>query len=757
MAVSHTVAISVVYLASGAAIFLLGLTILRVGQGSAPTRATALMLFFAGIGPLLSATGIILEITIKEGSVVYRNMVQNFEYLWEFYFPSLMLFALSFPRESRLLRRVPFVGFLLFFPYLFHLAVMMFGDRMLDFVTHLYKVFPADKEFTLGSREVAVGGIDNVLTAFVKLLEKVHRNLFSIVNMVYAFTALYLLSRNLGRILNPRLTSQLRTVVIGLFVSVLSYSVTKFFSWSDPRLIPHDVGLAMVNFSLVMSGGTIAFAVIKQQFLGIRHVTRRAVLYGAVSFMVALIYLVVVRPVSDFFGQYSGAGKDAFETGFVILAIIAFQPALNRIEEIIELLVLKDRSTTTQRFKNLAGAVAGVTTLEELENVLRRGFDEILDTSGFALRLVTEGESAGRLVSVLEEIGEPVQIKDLSELEPVGEKTEKRRISKRKFRPGTKSKLSVLDEVLEEAPGIDEFDALVPVVKDRKCVGYICLGEKIYGVPYHSEELAHLSVLAAQIGSSLQNIRLLEENVERKLFEEELKIARKIQTQLLPGDPPFLSGFQLCALTVPSRYVGGDYYDFVVVEDSWLVIVVADVSGKGIPASILAATLQAAVRSNADSQADPCRMVSRLNRLLYQNTSAAEFATLFYCAVSLEDGKLKYTNAGHDFPYLINGSGVEPLGESGIVLGCVEDFPYEESACYIPQDGTLVIYTDGVTESESGPGDYFGEGRLQALLEKNAGGSAREICQAIIDGARSFGGGETQDDITVVVLKRTAD
>ena len=133
MAVSHTVAISIVYLASGAVIFLLGLTILRVGQGSAPTRATALMLFFAGLGPLLSATGIILEITIKEGSVVYRNMVENFEYLWEFYFPSSMLFALSFPRESRLIRRVPLVGFLFFFPYLFHLAMMMFGDRMLDF------------------------------------------------------------------------------------------------------------------------------------------------------------------------------------------------------------------------------------------------------------------------------------------------------------------------------------------------------------------------------------------------------------------------------------------------------------------------------------------------------------------------------------------------------------------------------------------------------------------------------------------------
>jgi sigma-B regulation protein RsbU (phosphoserine phosphatase) len=286
-------------------------------------------------------------------------------------------------------------------------------------------------------------------------------------------------------------------------------------------------------------------------------------------------------------------------------------------------------------------------------------------------------------------------------------------------------------------------------------VGYIGLGEKIYGVPYEPEELSHLSVLATQIAAALQNIRLLEENVERKLFEEELKIARKIQTQLLPGEPPNLRGFQLCAVTVPSRYVGGDYYDFVVVEDKWLVVAVADVSGKGIPASILTATLQAAVRSNADAQTDPETMMSRLNQLLFRNTSAAEFATLFYGVIDLTDGSVRYTNAGHDFPFLVNGGGAEPLCESGIVLGCLEEFAYRESVCRIPEDGTLVIYTDGVTDSESPSGEYFGDTRLRATLERHASGTAREICQAVINEVREFGSGENQDDITLVILKRS--
>jgi sigma-B regulation protein RsbU (phosphoserine phosphatase) len=211
----------------------------------------------------------------------------------------------------------------------------------------------------------------------------------------------------------------------------------------------------------------------------------------------------------------------------------------------------------------------------------------------------------------------------------------------------------------------------------------------------------------------------------------------------------------LCALTLPSRYVGGDYYDFVQIDDRKLALVVADVSGKGIPASILTATLQAAVRSNVDAQTDPGLMLTRLNGLLYQNTSASEFATLFYCVVDLEDATVRYANAGHDFPFVINGEGAEPLGESGIVLGCLSEYDYETNECRIPENGTLVLYTDGVTESESESGDYFGENRLRETLRRYSHRDADAICGGVINDVRAFVSSESQDDITLVVLKRT--
>jgi serine phosphatase RsbU (regulator of sigma subunit) len=749
MAVPYSVIISLLYLACGVFVFLLGLTILRIGQSSAPTRAAALMLFFAGVGPLLTATGIILERTLRPGSVVYLNPVQNFEYLWEFYFPSLLLFALNFPRENRLIQRIPVIGFLIFFPYIFHLAVMMFGDRMLEFVTHLYRVFPSDREVSVGSREVAVRGVDNVVTALVKILEKVHRNLFSVVNIIYSFVAIFLLSRNLGLVPNPRLARQLRTVLAGLSISVIAYIVAKFFSWTFPRAMPEGVSLALTNSSLVISGGTIAFAVIRQQFLGIRHVLRRAILYSAAAILFAATYLVVVSPVSEFFGQYSSVSKDAFETGFIILAIIAFQPALVRLEELLGSLVLRGRADTARRFKGLASDVSTVGSLEELNGVLERGSREILDASSTALMLCDENRRSGRLGSLLETIGEPIRQKDLANFEELDDPQAGKRIV-----PRRQGRRSLLDAVAEDAPEIGEFDVIVPIVKEQRCIGYVGLGEKIYGVPYSSEELAHLSVLSTQIGSALQNIQLLQERVERQLFEEELKIARKIQTQLLPSEPPQIDGYDLSAVTVPSRYVGGDYYDFILIDGEKLALVVADVSGKGIPASILTATLHAAVHSNTDAQAQPQLMMTRLNKLMYQNTSAAEFATLFYGVVDFETGELSYANAGHDFPLLTDHDGVRPLSESGIVLGCLEDFVYEANRCTIPANGALAIYTDGLTESESHTGEHFGAARLREAMIRHRRADAREMCSNVIEEVRSFGNSETLDDLTMVVLKR---
>jgi serine phosphatase RsbU (regulator of sigma subunit) len=160
------------------------------------------------------------------------------------------------------------------------------------------------------------------------------------------------------------------------------------------------------------------------------------------------------------------------------------------------------------------------------------------------------------------------------------------------------------------------------------------------------------------------------------------------------------------------------------------------------------------VRTGADAQTAPARMLARLNRLIFQNTSAAEFATAFYGVVDIQNGTLRYANAGHEFPFIVSDGHTTQLGESGMVLGCVPEFDYDEFEVTIPPGSALVVFTDGVTDSESRGGEYYGSDRLQRLLESDGDASARDLCRRVIEEVRAFGDGENQDDLTLVVLTR---
>jgi serine phosphatase RsbU (regulator of sigma subunit) len=744
--------LSVFYLASGVFIFLLGLTILRAGRSSSPSRATALMLFFAGVGPILSATSIILQGSLKEDAVVYRSMVDNFEYLWEFYFPSLLLFALTYPRE----RGPNFIllGLVLFAPYIAHLLTLMAGNSFPKVFADVSKNLPLGREVSLGGEPLELGGIGNVVSAILGTLVKIHKQLFLLVNLVYATTALVVLARSRRAHINPRTTGQLRTVLMGVTVSVVGYLLAKVAAPMAPPAASEDLSLALINFSLVAGGGSVAYAIVKQQFLGIRYVARKSLLYGAAAFLFAVVYLVVVKPVSDFFGQYSMVSKDAFETGFIILAIIAFQPVLFRTEELLEHLLLKGRDDLQTKFKNLGSELSGVASEAEIEARLDKRLRDILDAGFVRLYVDALQPRFQRLAPVLESIGDPVTRDELATL------ADKGRLSGFEPAPGAR-RLGFLGkrrggggaEFARTLAGEDEV--LVPILKERTLVGYLALGEKAYGLKYTAEELGLLSVISNQIGVALDNIRLLRENVEKKRIEEELELARRIQSQLLPGEAPAIPGYQLTATTIPSRQVGGDLYDFELIGDERLVVIVADVSGKGIPASLLMATLHAAVNSNEDVREKPAAMMQRLNTLLYSRTSPEEFATLFYGVVELKSGVMRYANAGHDYPYVISRDGVSELAESGLVLGYVDVFPYEEKTCTIPPGGCLVLFTDGVTDVSDGDGELFGEIRLRQVLEAGGGATSRDLCAAILGAVRAFSSnGERPDDLTLVVLSR---
>jgi len=240
----------------------------------------------------------------------------------------------------------------------------------------------------------------------------------------------------------------------------------------------------------------------------------------------------------------------------------------------------------------------------------------------------------------------------------------------------------------------------------------------------------------------------------RDALWSEMELAKRIQTALLP-DEERIKGYEIAAAMYPAKEVGGDYYDYLH-RDSLLSVAVADVSGKGVPASLLMASLQASLRSNMDRMEDPVVVVGRLNGAMYETTAPDKFVTLFYGCLNMKRDTFQYTNAGHNFPVVIREDGlVEVLDYSGLILGVVPTFTYEYQELKFKPGDTLVVITDGVTEAENGSGELFGEERLYNLLSTLRGRSAFDVKEAIVESVKNFSYPKgASDDLTVLVLKR---
>lgn len=244
--------------------------------------------------------------------------------------------------------------------------------------------------------------------------------------------------------------------------------------------------------------------------------------------------------------------------------------------------------------------------------------------------------------------------------------------------------------------------------------------------------------------------------MERAGSERELMLARRIQQSFLLSEFPKRARLEVYATNVSSKEVSGDFYDVVPVGDDGYLLAVADVSGKGVPAALLTAMLQASMRTQASAGVSVSAMMETINALVCGRAATGQFATFFLARVSERDMTLRFTNAGHNFPILFRAAGERrTLETGGLVVGMMENVTYQEESVPLLPGDRVVFYTDGVTEADRGEGDMFGEERLIKLVESLPRDlPARQVVDRILAGLREFlGEAEAGDDITVMVLR----
>jgi serine phosphatase RsbU (regulator of sigma subunit)/DNA-binding transcriptional regulator YhcF (GntR family) len=298
--------------------------------------------------------------------------------------------------------------------------------------------------------------------------------------------------------------------------------------------------------------------------------------------------------------------------------------------------------------------------------------------------------------------------------------------------------------------------AVVAPLRDRgRLLGFVALGRRAAGAPYTEESLNLLMVLANQFVTALVTSRLYVESLEKRQMEEELKMAHQLQADLLPGEWDNGDGFSLSAYTSPSRTVGGDFYDYFPIDDARLGLVIADASGKGMPAAMLISQIQAILKSGVGNGDTIVRTLASLNRHLERNTAARYFATLFYGIYNRRTGCLEFANAGHDFPILVRAAGeVEVLESTGPALGVLPEYDHKTETVRVGPGDCLLFYTDGITDATDANGKHYGEQRLRNLLIRNRHLSPREVIDLIKDDLMEFcGTGTLQDDRTLMVFK----
>ena len=303
---------------------------------------------------------------------------------------------------------------------------------------------------------------------------------------------------------------------------------------------------------------------------------------------------------------------------------------------------------------------------------------------------------------------------------------------------------------------------LVPLVSQGELIGLLNLGPRLSQQEYSADDRKLLSDLATQTAPAVRVAQLVrqqqQEAKERERIEQELKVARLIQQTLLPKALPELPGYEVAAYYQPAREVGGDFYDFLALEDGRLGLVVGDVTDKGVPAALVMATTRTMLRAAAQRLLSPGEVLRRVNDVLVQDIPPNMFVTCLYAILDPESGRVVYANAGHDLPYRRragHGGAAEELRARGMPLGLMPGMGYEEKEMVLERGEGILFYSDGLVEAHDPHREMFGFPRLQGLVGAHRSGGSSLISFLLAELARFTGEGwEQEDDITLVTLDR---
>jgi len=321
-----------------------------------------------------------------------------------------------------------------------------------------------------------------------------------------------------------------------------------------------------------------------------------------------------------------------------------------------------------------------------------------------------------------------------------------------------------IESLTLESPGLESLresgvKLVIPLINQGELIGLLNLGPRLSEQDYSTDDRRLLENLAGHVAPAVMVAQLVRQQEAeartRERFEQELRVAQLIQQNFLPKQRPDLPGWRLDAYYQPAREVGGDFYDFISLEDGRLGLVIGDVTDKGVPAALVMAATRSVLRATAQRLSAPGEVLQQVNDLLCPDMPPNMFVTCQYCILDPATGRLVYANAGHNIPYLHTSAGAAELWATGMPLGLLPGMTYEEKEAILQPGECLLLHSDGLAEAHNAEREMFGFPRLLEMVARD--GSRPDLIDRLRQALVSFTGREREqeDDVTLVTLTRT--
>jgi sigma-B regulation protein RsbU (phosphoserine phosphatase) len=545
---------------------------------------------------------------------------------------------------------------------------------------------------------------------------------------------------------------QLRPILFSYVIGVAAFAFIFYLNFTNPYLIFIKPSMLIPSLLVLLLPLSFGYSIFKYRLMDTHFIIKKSIIYGIITTMIALIYLILVFGAGTLLKTVFGQTENQALT-IIALIIIAFifDPLKRRVQEWVDRIFYRERYNyqkalldfsrklpmqlnVNQIVGSVINTISSTMHIDRIAGVLLEASN---GNACFARNIPEElcryDQDPGGLLSILKDKKEPLNTSLL--------------VDERYL-------YNISDYEIDKIKR-SGIEVIVPMIAKNNVIGFINTGPKLSEKVYSQEDIDLLTTVAGQAAIAIENARLYEKEKTLYKVESEIKLASKIQTEWLPKASPLIEGFEVSGMSMPAEVVGGDYFDYIDLGGNNISFVIGDVSGKGLPAALLMANARAILRSQALTHVDTITCVKHTNRQIYISSTDDMFVTLFFSMLDVKSKTLYYTNAGHNFPIVFSGgSKTRELSEGGLPLGVEKDSGYKSGKLKMRKDDILLIYTDGITEAFNDSGEMFGEERLYNCVWNNMIKPASVIIDSILKEVQFFkAGAPVNDDMTLIVLK----